>query len=69
MTRDNFILCLSAHLSEAGIKEPITKAAQFVLDNPDIVADTTPEDAAQEWLSAAADGQDPHEDPARYGAS
>jgi hypothetical protein len=53
MTRDNFILCLSAYLSEAGIKEPITEAARFVLDHPDVVSDTNPQDAAQEWLGSA----------------
>jgi hypothetical protein len=68
MTRDNFILCLSAYLSEAGVKDPISEAAEFVLDNPDIVTDTTPQDAAEEWLSAAGDAAD-WQDPARYGAS
>jgi len=67
MTSDNFILCLSAYLSEAGVKAPITEAARFVIDNPDIVADTTPQDAAQEWFSAAAETDS--ENPARYGAS
>lgn len=52
MTRDNFILCLSAHLSEANVREPITEAARYVLAHPDIEHDTTPEDAAQEWLGA-----------------
>ena len=68
MTRDNFILCLSAYLSEAGAREPITEAARFVIDNPDVVDDTTPEDAAQEWLGAAGDAAN-WKDPARYGAS
>jgi hypothetical protein len=52
MTRDNFILCLSAYLSEAGVEDPITEAARFVIDYPGIVDDTTPQDAAQEWCSA-----------------
>jgi hypothetical protein len=68
MTRDNFILCLSAYLSEAGVKEPIVEAARFVIDNPDLESDTTPQDAAQEWLCAAGDAVD-WKDPARYGAS
>lgn len=68
MTSDNFILCFSAYLSEAGVKNPITEAARFVIDNPDIVDDTTPQDAAQEWVSTASDAAD-WKDPARYGAS
>ena len=53
LTRDNFILALSAYLSEAGLREPISCAARFVLDHPDIESDTTPDDAAQELLCAA----------------
>jgi hypothetical protein len=52
MRRDNFILCLGAYLSEAGVTDPITEAARYVLAHPDVEYDTTPQDAAQEWLSA-----------------
>lgn len=51
MKSDNFILCLSAYVSEAGFENPITEAARFVIDFPDVIADTSPEDAAQECIA------------------
>lgn len=68
MKIDNFIQCFAAYLDEAGILNPLLEAARFVIDNPEIHTDTTPDDAAQEWLSAYADALD-WKDPARYGAS
>jgi len=47
MTRDNFILALSAYLAERGFPEPLASAAHFVLDHPDIETNTWPQDAAQ----------------------
>jgi hypothetical protein len=68
MTTDNFILRLATYLSEAGLPNPLTEAARFVIDNPGIETDTSADDAAQEYLAGCADAAD-WKDPARYRAS
>jgi hypothetical protein len=48
MTRDNFILALSAYLAEAGMAEPLSTAAGFVLNHRGVECDETPQHTAHE---------------------
>lgn len=68
MTRDDFIRALSALLSNREVPEPLYEAARFVIDNPGMETEWTPQAAADEWLNAAGGAVD-WKDPARYGAS
>lgn len=53
-------------LEAAGVPNAQAEADVFMRDNPIIETDFTPQEAALEWISAAADAAD-WQDPARYG--
>jgi len=67
MDRDKFILVLAVLLEKRGVPSAVYEASRFVIDNPGIEGETTPQSAAEEWVAGAADSDVP--DPARYGAS
>lgn len=64
MNRDTFILVLAVLLAKQNVPEAVYEAARFVIDNPSIETETSPQLAADEWLSAAGDALD-WRDPAR----
>lgn len=48
MNEENFIKALSAHLDELGVPDADEAAVSYVREFPEVVSDTSPEDAAEE---------------------
>ena len=65
MDTNRFVVLLAPRLAAAGVKDAEMQARQFVRDNPGIENETTPDDAAREWLETAGDAAD-WRDPASY---
>lgn len=52
VTKENFILDMTAHLVRHGIEDSFFKTVRFVLLFPDVVKERTPWEAAQAWMQA-----------------